>query len=265
MTVDLFLEGKRFISVKRASQETGYSQDYIGQLSRHGKIPAKLVGRAWYVDFDSILSYQKNISKKGTGKRNFVTKEDKNLLSPKNDDVAYANLVYRSEQAPVLPVLQMKRVIEPEVKKLKVLHSKSKLLIFASVAVTVFVCANSAFQWLSFLAPRQAEVLNNSVVSSYMAVLDKFGDLERSVWSALASINLAQAPAPVDEGRLGVVAFPDSPDTGKKVEEIKNTFSDEVNVYLDEGGESGVIRPVFRPGENADDYAFVLVPIKSKK
>ena len=224
-----------------------------------------MVGRAWYVDFDSIISYQKSITEKGTGKRNFIVKEKKDLLKPKDSDAHYASLAYRSEQAQVLPILIKKQAIKPEVRKLKVLHSKSKLLVFTSVAVVMFVTANSGLQWLSYLAPRQAEMLNNSVISSYDQVLDKFSDLERSILLALASINLAQAPAPAKESRLGIVAFPDSPETSKKIEEVKNAFSDEVNVYLDEGGESGVIRPVFRPDENADDYAFVLVPVKNKK
>src|SRR3989344_225972 len=55
---DLILNGKRFISSKRAAQITGYTQDYVGQLARGGKIEATVVGRSWFVDEDSILKHK---------------------------------------------------------------------------------------------------------------------------------------------------------------------------------------------------------------
>ncbi|MDP2651811.1 MAG: hypothetical protein Q8O94_01610, partial [bacterium] len=36
-------------SSKRAAKMTGYAKDYIGQLCREGRVPARLIGRSWYV------------------------------------------------------------------------------------------------------------------------------------------------------------------------------------------------------------------------
>lgn len=44
------LEGKEYISASRASEITGYHQDYVGQLARSGKISSRQVGNRWYVD-----------------------------------------------------------------------------------------------------------------------------------------------------------------------------------------------------------------------
>lgn len=52
---ELEIQGKKYISSKRASELTGYAKDYVGQLARAGKVPGTRVGRAWYVDEASIL------------------------------------------------------------------------------------------------------------------------------------------------------------------------------------------------------------------
>lgn len=46
---EILIEEKRYISSKRAAKITGYAKDYIGQLCREGRVPARLVGRNWYV------------------------------------------------------------------------------------------------------------------------------------------------------------------------------------------------------------------------
>jgi len=58
MTDEIIVEGGKYISSKRASETTGYAQDYIGQLSRKGLIDAKRIGGLWYVSMDSLASYK---------------------------------------------------------------------------------------------------------------------------------------------------------------------------------------------------------------
>lgn len=53
---ELEIQGRIYISSKRASELTGYAKDYIGQLAREGKIGGTRVGRAWYVDQEAILA-----------------------------------------------------------------------------------------------------------------------------------------------------------------------------------------------------------------
>ncbi len=60
MSDELHLNGKHYISSKRAAEETGYARDYIGQLARGGSIDAERVGGLWYVSLDSLRSYEKN-------------------------------------------------------------------------------------------------------------------------------------------------------------------------------------------------------------
>lgn len=58
MTQDINLGGTIYISSKRATEITGYSQDYIGQLARAGKIDAQRVAGLWYVLEESLLRHK---------------------------------------------------------------------------------------------------------------------------------------------------------------------------------------------------------------
>lgn len=53
------IEGKEYFSSRRASEISGYKQDYIGQLARVGSIEAQRIGGLWYVNMDSLESYKK--------------------------------------------------------------------------------------------------------------------------------------------------------------------------------------------------------------
>lgn len=46
---EILIGDKKYISSKQAAKATGYAKDYIGQLCREGRVPARLVGRSWYV------------------------------------------------------------------------------------------------------------------------------------------------------------------------------------------------------------------------
>ena len=46
---EILIEEKKYVSSKQAAKMTGYAKDYIGQLCREGRVPARLVGRSWYV------------------------------------------------------------------------------------------------------------------------------------------------------------------------------------------------------------------------
>ncbi|MCX6701849.1 MAG: hypothetical protein NTX96_01480, partial [Candidatus Zambryskibacteria bacterium] len=48
----------RYISVKEASLLTGYAKDYISKLCRQQLVVSKMIGRAWFVDEESILKYK---------------------------------------------------------------------------------------------------------------------------------------------------------------------------------------------------------------
>lgn len=58
MNSDLYFDGKKYISSSRAAKISGYVNDYIGQLCRDGKLECRMIGRSWYVSFDSLIAHK---------------------------------------------------------------------------------------------------------------------------------------------------------------------------------------------------------------
>jgi hypothetical protein len=59
MELDILSKEARFVSASEASEKTGYSADYIGQLCRGLKISGELVSRTWYVDLEALLEHKR--------------------------------------------------------------------------------------------------------------------------------------------------------------------------------------------------------------
>lgn len=60
MSDEMRIDGKTYISSKRAAVLSGYAQDYVGQLARSGSIDARRVGGVWMVTLESIQQYKKD-------------------------------------------------------------------------------------------------------------------------------------------------------------------------------------------------------------
>lgn len=58
MDSELFFDGDKFISSRRAAKIGAYTNDYIGQMCRDGKLTCKMVGRTWYVSEKALLVHK---------------------------------------------------------------------------------------------------------------------------------------------------------------------------------------------------------------
>ncbi len=63
----VIFDGKEFVKASVLAEKFSYTQDYLGQLCRGKRVDARLVGRAWYINLDSLNSHRigryKNIDK----------------------------------------------------------------------------------------------------------------------------------------------------------------------------------------------------------
>lgn len=51
-------DGKEYIKASVLAEKFRYTQDYLGQLCRGKKVDARLVGRAWYINLDSLETHK---------------------------------------------------------------------------------------------------------------------------------------------------------------------------------------------------------------
>ncbi len=112
---EITLEGKKYLSSKKAAEITGYSKDYVGQLCREGRVKARLVGRNWYVLEDSIHEHR-------FGKKN--TSESAENGSQKAENAwEMANYSHEEEVAP-LPTL----IFQEKIQEINILDGRNPLL-----------------------------------------------------------------------------------------------------------------------------------------
>lgn len=57
-----------WIDVRQASEESGYTADYLRQLMRDGKIDAKKRGTMWWIDPGSLRAYVAMVEELGSKK-----------------------------------------------------------------------------------------------------------------------------------------------------------------------------------------------------
>ncbi len=122
----LVFNGKAYVSSVRASQLTGYTTDYIGQLCRANRADCRLVGRTWYVEQTSLCGrkVQKRISenspkgmtieirRKGTytDRQKYLVEELSRRSSyiPKNEE----QIVFEYDDAPLFPAVSKELPVE---------------------------------------------------------------------------------------------------------------------------------------------------------
>lgn len=51
-------DGTRYVKATELARELGYTADYVGQLCRAEKVDARLVGRSWYVEPESLRAHR---------------------------------------------------------------------------------------------------------------------------------------------------------------------------------------------------------------
>ncbi|KND48404.1 MAG: hypothetical protein AB200_01595 [Parcubacteria bacterium C7867-005] len=257
MNKDLFLDNKRYISAGRAAESFGYSQDYVGSLVRNGQLPGKMIGRSWYVELDAITLHSKSKSRKNKNLRNQKSKSrldaEKNLINESTvNAINNSTIVYEKDSAPRLPELLKRKESRVGVNITRAIAARVSATLLSTIMVV---------SWADYTLPHMSESFIN--VASGLSRAIGFGTEQSSEKSFVAAVIGANSTEKSEVETVGLVVEKDESDHAGLVSRIKKSFSDEVNVYLDEDISSGVITPIFR-SENDENYAFVLVPLKEK-
>lgn len=122
------VEGKEYVKAKEIARELGYTTDYIGQLCRAKKIDAKLVGRSWYVDPDSVRNHKDSRyrSVKETSKRGIEEKlrdiraqqqseEKSHFYDHRSYAIKHSEINYSNDEADLFPTPVKKHEQKKEV------------------------------------------------------------------------------------------------------------------------------------------------------
>ncbi len=106
---EILIDEKKYVSSKQAAKMTGYAKDYIGQLCREGRVPARLVGRSWYV-LESAIQDHRFGDPKHEEKPKISSKEPAPVLDWRNQSPRY-----EATPVEVIPTIHRSENVEVEV------------------------------------------------------------------------------------------------------------------------------------------------------
>lgn len=112
MNSDLYFDGKKYISSSRAAKISGYVNDYIGQLCRDGKLECRMIGRSWYVSFDSLIAH-KNANGNGTKNKTQKLVKVEAVAEVKKEEASPVNFEPQKNEVLVTPPAPVSEVALP--------------------------------------------------------------------------------------------------------------------------------------------------------
>jgi len=283
----LIIEGKQYISARRAAEITAYSKDYVGQLCRSGKLACRMVGRFWYVDEESLQkhqaeSFKANQTSFGANGSMPKTSVASNSLNP---SISASTSIPVNQSISVGPSIPADSFFSHSfLPAFKQTFFVLAVMIAVLAGGTAAVSISKPFLPKSF-SQNLSQTLNNITASVYSA-MSSAGEILRTAfdhyYSAIASIVSPSAPSsqsnsqsklPVSSippsgnysvANAGLVVVPSQGSTtdAKLAQAITNSFSDNVTVTPGTNGTTGIITPEFR-NVQGHDFLYMLVPVKT--
>ena len=275
---DITVSGRLYVSSRRAAEISGYNKDYIGQLSRKGKLRHIMLGRDRFIDEESLKYYLSN-----------------------------AKTAYRVEPVPPVRETGGLRNIKVLTGALSVLIILFSVHTFLSNGVPRLAEKENSSSALEASVIRPVSNFLNLVDQKYLGMLERVNNKILSLWRSARVEFLALFESIVNQvdtkirvvtesrkesssqdvagpetlvtdagnesvtstdlpANRAIVVRQSSGDTGSDdslVNSIRKSFSDEVDVSFRSNGGSGLIRPIFRHPTD-QSYVFVLVPLKQQ-
>lgn len=279
MKNEIYFDGDKYISAKRAAEITGYTSDYVGQLSRTGKVNSKLVGRTRFVEGRGIIEYAKNNSGKVIDEkvREAEKEQKKAERERKAPRLRPVKIFEKAEEKP--KTIPFSYILPSPVAR--EYFQKAATLAVAVVLVfgSYFVLQNRSEVekgYIAFVesAKKVAYGSDRQLALNLVSFEEFFDYLSRGFRKLAVFLHLTpriddsllvQTDEIIDE-REGVVFIPhDEGDDEEAVKQkVRASFSDEVEIISDETGRSGIIKPIFRRLES-EPYLYVLVPIEEEE
>lgn len=248
MSNGITINGKQFIPARKAGEFVSYGSDYISKLAREGKIEGSRVGSRWYVNLDSLLAFVE------------TTKKEKELRAEK----------IRAERKLEQTVHRQVVVHTDARKSLAVLQTLVIAVIGLSVGVAGFAVRVPSTPVASVIESEQFSLVDRLAlfVYEFFTPHTEMVIVEHQVVVEGGDPHLEQVEQQDEMSIVGSVSedkralFVVPPDETEEafIASVKEQFSDEVDVTVDESGTRGEIVPIFRE-RRGETYRFVTVPM----
>ncbi len=227
MTSVLIVDGKEFVPATNAGKHFGYTKDYLLLLIKEGKIEGKKIGNKWYVHMSTAEVYFRNAEKNREERRKTISEVRKEEL--KQHTYARQKTHHRTAVLETLVIV----IIGLSLGATGYLGTTSTVAIVHESMGSSNVVERLAISLYNFISPSSQVVV---------PVSEPVSDS-------------------VEEQQSGFIVAPEEFFTANSIESIENSFSDPVEVFVDEENENtGIITPIFKNSES-EAYRFLMVPV----
>lgn len=217
MKDSIILQGKTYISARRAALLINYAQDYVGQLCRAGKLDCTMVGRSWFVTEESLLAHRENAIDSSSDRASKIAKAVEAAVAPVVSPIQTSEVsssiattyIYESDTKSALPELNKKvpamftlpgnlsdltetpfetRSTSLKTSTPKFASSKSKTVALSSsvsplatTLIVVFIAVSGLFFALTLSSLNNSNVASRGQASVATAVSDVFAKVMKSL------------------------------------------------------------------------------------
>ncbi len=238
MTGALEINGKKLLSIKDAAKAVSYSRDHITRLARENKIVATHIGRNWYIDINSLKSYEEVSKTEQEIKQRHLSEERRRDLQVKE--------VLRARQ---------------QVHAQKGRTSKKIATAFASLALTLGLVSGVLLNYT--IGAKISGQQQIATVTTSQGLSEKPQVVPESS-SAMFQPDFEEDSRvrTFSEADSGILLLPQfSKDDVNRVQFVRNYFSDPVEVVVGENGETFVVMVDENGNPIGEPIPFVSVPI----
>lgn len=246
MSQVLTIENRDYIPAGKVGKHFGYTRDYILILARDGKIDGQKVGHRWYVNLDSAEKYFSHAKVEREERRHIVSEERRAELRTFTTKQKTHTRASRSLEVVAIGliglVIGMTGYVSSQTTNNQVaLTYASDASFFEKLAVSLY----------NFISPEPQEV-SVAVSTESSATLEHTSTTSDIVQSEEVSTKVVHTSLVIGPGEVL---------TTTSIEEIRDSFSDDVSVSIDpHNPETGIIIPHFKNGDG-EAYRYLLVPV----
>jgi len=235
MSSAIEIDGKKLLPIKEAVSNVSYSRDYVTRLAREGKIIASNIGRQWFVDLDSLVSYNEATTAEQEIRKKQLSEERK------------------KEQATHLALLERKEKSQ----------RKEKYVPMKAAIASVVVCTFGLMGGWSIHSLVNGETTSGLFSNNKPSVINSDSNLASAskgvdkIPEALVASSTFSVTEISGDVREGVLLLPE----GSLTATVTDMFSDDVQVLTNDKGVQVVVRVDEEGMPTGKVIPFVKIPV----
>ncbi len=250
MARTLTINNREFSSAGDAGKHFGYTRDYMLTLARDGKIEGKKIGHRWYINLESAESFFESAKVLRAERRKEISVERKVELKKHE----YSRKATIQKQSGLVEVLGIFLVV-------LVIGLTGYVGNVGLKNQALFTETGSDFSFFKEFARSLYELVSPQSEATISTIVDEVPPSSTSTSNKEEVTDMSHFGELSKETHTSLVVGPSEVMTTTTIEDISESFSDEVSVSMDPSNpDTGLIIPHFKDSDG-EAYRYLIVPV----